>query len=111
MGNSGSNEVTLEREDDNYVLTGEGIKLSPALLSRMVDRSPETGPSSEDLETLRRKATDAILKERQKVEESDRVAAATRELLKERENQMTELVETWKDKLEEEKVKNKKKKN
>lgn len=104
MGNSGSNDVTIEKEDDKYVITSDGIKLSPALLGRMIDQNPNKA-SSEDMDTLRKKATDAILKEREKVTESERVAAATRELLKDREQQMNDLVETWKERLEEEKKK------
>ncbi|XP_039262452.2 MICOS complex subunit mic25-a-like [Styela clava] len=106
MGNSGSSDVTLEREDDKYVLTGDGIKLSPALLDRMLSQETEN-ENNEDVERVRKAAADVIVKERQKLEEVERVATATRELLQEREKQMTDLVETWKDKLENEKQKHK----
>ncbi|XP_002124656.2 MICOS complex subunit mic25-a [Ciona intestinalis] len=90
MGNSDSHEVTLEKDGEKFVQTADGIKLSPALVSKLSTKAESN-----------RNAGDSP----KNADDSAKLAHECQILLDEREKQMTALAEKFQSDLQKEKEK------
>jgi len=96
MGNSGSSDVTIEKGGEHFFQTGDGVKLSPALIERM--SSNESFSSNVDQQEI-------IDQTRSEINEAKTLLDEYRKIVDEREKQLTDLNNKWNDRLEEEKLK------
>ena len=90
MGSSGTKEVELTLDGDDFIQTGDGVKLSPSLLKTM-------GANSEQ-----------IINKEILSQEKGKIAREYQVLLDEREKEISRLVEKGKEDLENEREKHEK---
>nr|CAB3230432.1 MICOS complex subunit MIC19 [Phallusia mammillata] len=93
MGNSGSNEVTIEKDGDQFIETAEGVQLSTSLVQKM-SSNKMPNESGHNSKIKQEKEVSKLLEEYQSI-------------IDEREKQLTDLSQKWKNDLEQEKEKHK----
>ncbi|XP_076803629.1 MICOS complex subunit mic25-like [Clavelina lepadiformis] len=104
MGNNASSEVTIDRDAENFIKTGDGIKLSPSILQRM---SEEEGQGDgQDIHRIPNETTS--VQESESVKEAQQLAEDRQKILDEREKQLSLLNEKWEKELSKERAKQQK---